>query len=325
MNLINTLYHSTLHFVICYVLLQTFSLQAQPPQFAEYSKKVTEAKALSKQKKYKAAAKTYSAAFAFLGGKAELNERYNAACVWALAKNNDSAFFHLFRLAEVGKWDSYNHLIKDTDLNNLHKDKRWEQLCNKVKENNLLATAEREKYENKPLKALLESVLETDQKYRNMSDSIERTFGSESKEYKDLWAIQHILDSVNVVIVLSIIDKYGWLGNETVGGLGNMSLFFVIQHADISIQEKYLPIMKQAVKDNKADASNLAMLEDRILIRNNKKQIYGSQVTKNEMGEFVVLPIEDEKNVDKRRMEVGLPPLFQYLQHYGIDYKLPNE
>lgn len=145
-----------------------------------------------------------------------------------------------------------------------------------------------------------------------------------SKEYKDLWAMQHILDSVNVVIVLSIIDKYGWLGQETVGALGNSALFFVIQHSDVSIQEKYLPIMKQAVKDNKADASELAMLEDRILIRNNKKQMYGSQLIRNEKGEFVLLPIEDEKNVDKRRIEVGLPPLFQYLQHYGIDYKAPN-
>lgn len=321
-----TIFYRLISFwVIFFFVLQTIHLYAQPPQFAQYSQKIIEAKDLSKQKKYKAAAKTYAAAFAFLGGKAEPNDRYNAACVWALAKNNDSAFLHLFRLAEVGKWSAYDYLLKDTDLNNLHKDKRWEQLCNKVKENNLLAAAEREKYENKPLKALLESVLETDQKYRGISDSMENKFGRESKECKDLWAMQNMLDSVNVVIVLSIIDKYGWLGQETVGALGNEALFFVIQHASIEVQERYLPIMKQAAKDNKASPSSLAMLEDRILVRNHKKQLYGSQITKDENGKFIVLPIEDEKNVDNRRLEVGLPPLSQYLQHYGIDYKLPNE
>ena len=56
------------------------------------------------------------------------------------------------------------------------------------------------------------------------------------------------------------------------------------------------------------------MLQDRILMRQGKKQIYGSQVvfTKNGVQEFY--SIEDEKNV-------GLHPIEEYAKYFGIDYK----
>jgi hypothetical protein len=45
---------------------------------------------------------------------------------------------------------------------------------------------------------------------------------------------------------------------------GNCALFFVIRHPDLKAQEKYLPMMRQAVKDGKANGSQLAMLEDTV-------------------------------------------------------------
>jgi hypothetical protein len=44
-----------------------------------------------------------------------------------------------------------------------------------------------------------------------------------------------------------------------------------------------------------------------------KKQVYGTQC-KLENGEAIPEPIEDEANVDKRRAEVGLQPLAEYLK-----------
>jgi hypothetical protein len=41
-------------------------------------------------------------------------------------------------------------------------------------------------------------------------------------------------------------------------------LFLVIQHSDSTTQEKYLPLLKQAVKDNRAFGHDLALLEDRV-------------------------------------------------------------
>jgi hypothetical protein len=46
------------------------------------------------------------------------------------------------------------------------------------------------------------------------------------------------------------------------------------------------------------------------LVGDNKPQRYGTQL---DVG-FKPMPIEDEKNVDKRRAAVGLSPLVEYLK-----------
>ena len=105
------------------------------------------------------------------------------------------------------------------------------------------------------------------------------------------------------------------------GEKGNSALFLVVQHAPLSTQEKYLPMMREAVKKGKARGTSLALLEDRVLMRNGKRQLYGSQVvTDPETSEKRFFPIEDVDNVDRRRAEVGLQPLAEYAQHFGITW-----
>jgi len=119
-------------------------------------------------------------------------------------------------------------------------------------------------------------------------------------------------------VVSSILDKHGWLGIEEVGENGNLALFLVIQHSDQSTQEKYLPMMRKAVKNKKASASSLALLEDRVALKQYKKQIYGSQIRRGESGKYYVLLLQDPDNVDKRRAEVGLQPLAEYVRQRQI-------
>ena len=54
-------------------------------------------------------------------------------------------------------------------------------------------------------------------------------------------------------------------------------------------------------------------MTDRVEINKGKKQIYGTQVTYNSQGQAYPKPLLDSVNVDKRRAEVGLEPLEQYL------------
>jgi hypothetical protein len=63
--------------------------------------------------------------------------------------------------------------------------------------------------------------------------------------------------------------------------------------------------------------SSLALLEDRIRLREGQKQIYGSQVKKNGAGEWEPLPLEDEEKVDMSRASVGLEPISEYLQGFA--------
>lgn len=165
----------------------------------------------------------------------------------------------------------------------------------------------------------LDSVYNDDQKYRLQIDSIEKKFGWESKELKSLWKVIDKMDSINIVKVKALLDKYGWLGADSIGKRGNYTLFLVIQHGNLATQEKYLPMMREAFKNGKAKGSNLALMEDRVLLGKGKKQIYGSQIgMDNQTQLYYVSPLEDPDNVDKRRAEVGLEPLADYVKDWQI-------
>lgn len=100
-------------------------------------------------------------------------------------------------------------------------------------------------------------------------------------------------------------------------------MFLVIQHADLAMQIKYLPMMKEAVKKGDVPKSELALLEDRIRIAQGKKQIYGSQIGRNpQTGKYFVKPIIEPEKVNNRRAKVGLQPIEKYVKHWGINWNI---
>jgi hypothetical protein len=60
-------------------------------------------------------------------------------------------------------------------------------------------------------------------------------------------------------------------------------------------------------------------------MRKGEKQKYGSQIRINpKTGMQEIWPIDDEKNVNKRRAEIGMEPMEDYARRFGIEYKLPE-
>lgn len=283
---------------------------------ARYNALVKEAYTHYEQKHYRASAERYSAAFASFGWKGYANDRYNAACSWALAGVPDSAFFQFLRLAEKMNYTNLAHITTDTDLDGLHADARWEPLIALVRANKEKADANLDR----PLAALLDSIMTEDQQYRQRIDNVERQHGRDSQEMKALWRTINEKDSSNVIAVTKVLDERGWLGADIVGQNGNEALFLVIQHADIAVQEKYLPMMRDAVAKGNARGSSLALLEDRVALRQGHRQIYGSQVGRDNLGEFYLSPLEDPDHVDERRAAVGLGPLAEYLMNWNMTW-----
>ena len=139
----------------------------------------------------------------------------------------------------------------------------------------------------------------------------------------DSAAFRSMIDSSNLAQVEALISKYGWMGKSKIGSQGNYTLWLVIQHADLATQEKYLPMMREAVKKGNAAGNSLALLEDRVALREGRKQIYGSQIGRNtKTSTYYVLPLDDPDNVDKRRSEAGLGPLAGYVKNWGIDWNV---
>lgn len=284
---------------------------------ARYDALVKDAFAHYEKKEYMASAQRYSAAFEALGWKGYANDRYNAACSWALAGVPDSAFFQLFRVAERMNYTKLGHITTDADLNSLHADARWEALIAIVRANKENAEANLDR----PLAALLDSIYTEDQQYRRRIDEVEKRHGRDSQEMKDLWRTIAEKDSSNLVVVKRILDERGWLGADIVGQTGNSTLFLVIQHADQATQEKYLPMMREAVKKGNADASSLALLEDRTALGQGKRQLYGSQIGRDPAtGEFYLSPLEDPDHVDERRAAMGLGPIAGYLANWNMTW-----
>jgi methylase of polypeptide subunit release factors len=121
------------------------------------------------------------------------------------------------------------------------------------------------------------------------------------------------VDRANREWLKGIVEKKGWPGQTLVGFDGADAAWLLVQHADPdpAFQKTALRLLEEAVKRKDARPTHLAYLTDRVLTGEGKKQLYGTQFTMKD-GRLEPRPIQDEVNVDKRRAEVGLPPLAEY-------------
>ena len=124
----------------------------------------------------------------------------------------------------------------------------------------------------------------------------------------------------NAVRLKAIVKQYGWPGNELVGRDGTWAAILILLNAELAIKKEMLPLVEDAYHAGKTDGTNYAVLLDDIRVAEGKPQVYG---TRDKEGGGVY-PIEDEANVNKRRVEVGLPPLSEYLEKQKKD-KAPQK
>ena len=157
-----------------------------------------------------------------------------------------------------------------------------------------------------------------DQKIRNQINKI-----GWQNITKKLVAKKNAIDATNTVRLKAIIKKHSWLTKDLVGTEGVNAAFLIIQHSpDITFKEQMLPHLKKSYLNGEGvTGQQVALLTDRVLIAQGKKQIYGTQADVSE-GQVLFSPIEDEVNVDKRLEEMKMPPLDFYLKimekMYGI-------
>ncbi|MGI9525747.1 MAG: DUF6624 domain-containing protein [Weeksellaceae bacterium] len=207
-----------------------------------------------------------------------------------------------------------DEILTDIEFSKLHKQKEWHNFEKRVEEI-------KSKYNNDIRKKLI-SVRNKDQSMRlillyarKLKDStITKKIHSKLKD----------IDKESVKIVSEIINKFGWLGSDEIGSEANQTLFLGIQHIDdLVVQNKYLPILKEAVKNGKAEPWHLAYLTDRILMNQGKKQIYGTQtiISRNSESSYVI-PIQNPEKVDDLRKEIGLEPLNEYLNEQGLSWDI---
>ena len=167
---------------------------------------------------------------------------------------------------------------------------------------------------------VLDSIYKDDQGARYKVQDLSKNKAS-SAQIDSAMKVVRENDTRDLIKVTAIIDKYGWLGPQDVGINGSQALFLVIQHADLATQQKYLPMIRTAVKDGKTFSSNLALLEDRVAMREGKNQIYGSQLFRNKTtGKMCFYPIADPDHVDEKRKTMGLQPIADYAKLFNLNW-----
>jgi hypothetical protein len=129
-------------------------------------------------------------------------------------------------------------------------------------------------------------------------------------------------DSINISVLISLIERCKWGNLHKVSRDAMKGIFYTLQHADLATREKYFSNLAEAATKGKIEMKYIAMMQDRIKVNKNEKQIFGTQIhceLNNGKENCFLWPIENESEVDLRREKVGLVPLAQYLKENGIE------
>ena len=137
-----------------------------------------------------------------------------------------------------------------------------------------------------------------------------------------------VRDSIDAAALTRIIARYGWPTRSMVGAKGADAAFLIAQHT-ASLQKTALRLMR-ALPRGEVSRTNLALLEDRVLVSEGKPQRYATQVSFSPDGKRMTFdPIADVAHLDARRAAAGLPPLTSYLclmrVMYGREVADPRE
>ena len=175
--------------------------------------------------------------------------------------------------------------------------------------------------------AVLDTIWEKEQTPIRLRDSLINIYGAESKEaevYQKEYRKNH---NLNIEKIKKILDKYDWPKLTQIGEQGNRTICNVLQHANQETREHYIPRMKQAVLDKKLEPRFLVRAEDRIATDKGELQIYGGQMKYYpETKSFNVWPVYDPVNIDKRRAEIGLEPIAEFLKNrFDFEWNLEEQ
>lgn len=122
------------------------------------------------------------------------------------------------------------------------------------------------------------------------------------------------IDSENMAVVDSLL-KQGL--PEGLSEESYKTIWIVIDHASLVQQELYLPLIKQMADDGKIDQDEYATLFDRVAMKQQRPQRYGTQSVQFGAAGATQLrlwPVECPAKLDSLRATVGLSPIAEYLE-----------
>lgn len=184
------------------------------------------------------------------------------------------------------------------------KDKELKQRIETIRRENAIEPIVPREINCDEIKNVLSEVYTLDQETRSNGKSGNRT-----------------TDRQNLETVISIIENCGMPTRVEVGQRGISAIWLVFQHADNYHRKKYWPQLKESADKGDIRKSQMALMQDRMLMNDGKPQIYGSQVVSDhESDGWKLYDLKEPKKVDKRRAAIGMEPLSDYLKNFDIEF-----
>lgn len=106
----------------------------------------------------------------------------------------------------------------------------------------------------------------------------------------------------------ALLPPRGWFLKSEISPEAMAVAWQIVRHAinsDIAFVRAVLATTKDMFDTGEIDKAEFAMLTDRVAVVDGVRQIYGTQMICNNFT-WILYPVEDEANVDKRREDVGL-------------------
>jgi hypothetical protein len=185
-----------------------------------FSKLRVEAETLFTAKEYRQAGQKYSQALDAVDLKTPVpRTRYKAGIAWALAGDKEQAFKYLNQLVQKDYYTDFKELSLETNFSALHKDKRWGEIKELIKENineieALIPFYQGMRWEDFDLEELEKAHLPLDGKTACMIPyRLDEGYGFVLKDKSDKWLIKPIYRQVFAVheegaVVLDSFGEY---------------------------------------------------------------------------------------------------------------------
>jgi hypothetical protein len=245
--------------------------------------------------------------------------KYELACAYARDGQVDSSFHYLFLNLQ---YDTSRYALINPDFLAMRNDPRWNRFEDQWLDSMLMKRPGSIK--DIPLAKLLWKMYARDQAYYYELRILHPRYADSSAITQTFWNLKRELNNENLRLLDSIIAVKGWPKVSQVGSTASAAAFLVIQHAELKVQQRHLPLIKTSCEQKEASWDFYAHVYDRVCILQGKPQLYGTQCEVDpKTGEYKFFPIEDEANINKRRKEMGMKPIEEYAEMMGFKYTAP--
>jgi hypothetical protein len=136
--------------------------------------------------------------------------------------------------------------------------------------------------------------------------------------------LNEILASQNMEALMFVLKTCGFPNLQNAGEDGMQTVWSILQNAPVETRGLYFPQVIEASKNGDLERQDVALMQDKMLMDYGKPQLYGSQVLRDDSGNFTLYNLDKPAQVDARRAIMGMTPLKEYLDYFKVDFDVPQ-